>query len=213
MATRDEGREQVVVARDATYHRAPESLRAKVRADIATEAKREAPRRYLQWGGMAASFVLGAVVSWNAALGLSSGDDVDRIAREVQAAHVRSLLAENHLRDVVSSDQHTVKPWFQGRIDFSPIVLDLAGAGYPLTGGRLDYLDGRPVAALTYGLRKHVVNVFAWPAGAGGDLAPTAIARDGYSIVRWRRGGIQYWAVSDAASPEVLQLARLFASS
>lgn len=212
MASRKDGTEEALVARDATYYRAPDALRARIRADIAAEAKREAPRQMWQWGGMAAAFAMGAVLSWNVAVMEASNDGEIRIAQEVQSAHVRSLLVEGHLHDVVSTDQHTVKPWFQGRIDFSPVVVDLASSGFPLTGGRLDYIDGRPVAAITYGLRKHVVNVFAWPSRSA-DAAPEPIARDGYSLVRWRHAGIEYWAVSDAASADVVKLARLIASS
>jgi anti-sigma factor RsiW len=213
MTPRKDAPDEVVVARDATYHRASGDLRARIRADIAAEDRREAPRRFWRWGGIAAAFAVGALVSWNVALMRIPDGDEERIARDVQAAHVRSLLAEGHLHDVASSDQHTVKPWFQGRIDFSPVVVDLAGAGYPLTGGRLDYVDGRPVAAITYGLRRHVVNVFAWPARGGTDAAPAATSRNGYSLVHWRHGGFEYWAISDAAAPEVLKLASLIASS
>jgi anti-sigma factor RsiW len=117
-------------------------------------------------------------------------------------------MAENHLNDVASTDQHTVKPWFEGKLDFAPAVTDLADAGYALMGGRLDYLDGRPVAALTYRHRLHVVNLFEWPAAGRADAAPKTFAQKGYAIARWRRGGLEYWAISDIAPSDLLELAK-----
>jgi anti-sigma factor RsiW len=113
------------------------------------------------------------------------GDD---LSNAKSRAHVRSLMADGHLNDVVSTDQHTVKPWFQGKLDFAPVVNDLAPSGYPLTGGRLDYIDGRPVAALTYRSRLHVMNLFEWPAANPGDTKPELVTRHGYALVRWKAG-------------------------
>ena len=198
-----------LIARDATYYKAPEGLRARVQAKLRAEAREQARPQMWRWGGMAASFLLVAMVSWNVGRLQTGGADEDRIIRDVAAAHVRSLMIEGHLNDVASTDQHTVKPWFEGKLDFAPVVSDFAASGFTLIGGRLDYLDGRPVAALTYRHRLHVVNLFQWPATASGDRAPVALARHGYALVHWRRAGIDYWAVSDIASEDLLAFARL----
>jgi len=133
------------------------------------------------------------------------------MAEHVVDEHVRALTSQR-LFDVRSSNQHTVKPWFQGKLDFAPVVNDLAPSGYPLTGGRLDYIDGRPVAALTYRSRLHVLNLFEWPAADAGDAKPELVTRNGYSMVRWKRGGLQYWLVSDASGADLLKFAHVFGS-
>jgi anti-sigma factor RsiW len=199
-----------LIARDATYYKAPDALRDRVRAALRAEAREQQRPQMWRWGGMAAAFALVAAVSWNAALMQASGSD-ESIVRDVAAAHVRSLMIESHLNDVASTDQHTVKPWFEGKLDFAPVVTDFTASGFTLIGGRLDYLDGHPAAALTYRHRLHVVNLFEWPAARSGDSTPTAIARHGYAIVHWRRAGIEYWAVSDIASEDLLAFARLLA--
>lgn len=129
------------------------------------------------------------------------GDATD-LANDVVASHVRSLMA-NHLEDVISTDHHTVKPWFDGKIDFAPPVHDLAAAGFPLAGGRLDYLDGRPVAALVYRHGKHFINLFIWPVGAGDATAESTGSIRGYNVVHWTAGGDNFWAVSDTAVEEL----------
>ena len=204
------GPDEPVVARDATYYRAPEALRERVRASLAAEARTQW-RSTWSWGGMAVAAAVGALLAWNVAMLQASGGEEERLAREVEAAHVRSLMAESHLNDVASSDQHTVKPWFQGKLDFAPVVTDLSASGYPLAGGRLDYVNGRPVAALVHRHRLHVINLFEWP--AVGESAPELVTRHGYSLVRWKRGGLEYWLVSDAAGADLLKFAQLIAAS
>ena len=199
-----------LVARDATYYRAPDALRARIRSSIAAEGRRQSRPKLWTWGGIAAGMAAASVISWNAALMQARVGGEGVLEREVASAHVRSLMAEGHLNDVVSTDQHTVKPWFQGKLDFAPVVNDLAPSGYPLTGGRLDYIDGRPVAALTYRSRLHVLNLFEWPAADAGDAKPELVTRNGYSIVRWKRGGLQYWLVSDASPADLLKFAHVF---
>ncbi len=130
------------------------------------------------------------------------------LASEVLASHLRSLMP-GHLMDVASTDRHTVKPWFNGRVDFSPPVSDFAAAGFRLAGGRLDYLDGRTVAALVYQRRKHIVNVFVWPAAAADETAIDSVAMHGFNLMHWRRGGMNVWLASDLNAAELRDLARL----
>lgn len=128
---------------------------------------------------------------------------------QILASHVHSLLV-NHLTDVQTSDQHTVKPWFDGKIDYSPPVVDLAAQGFPLVGGRVDYINGRVVAALIYRRHGHIINVFAWPAPA---TALTNMAHDGYNFVKWSGGGLTFWAVSDVSAAELSTFQRLFSAA
>jgi len=131
------------------------------------------------------------------------------IEADLVAGHVRSLLA-NHLTDVATSDRHTVKPWFNGRIDFSPPVADLKAQGFPLKGGRVDYIGGRVVAALAFQHDGHVINLFIWPATA--PIARTE-ARDGFNLIGWTRDGLVYWAVSDLNGAELATFVRAFSAA
>jgi anti-sigma factor RsiW len=129
------------------------------------------------------------------------------VARAVLAGHIRSLQAD-HLVDVPSSDRHTVKPWFQGKLDFSPPVPDLSELGWTLIGGRLDYVDGRPVAVLVYQRRMHNINVFLWPNHGSADNAISQEDAQGYQILHWNGAEMTYWVVSDLNNAELLALAR-----
>ena len=118
------------------------------------------------------------------------------------AGHARSIVTE-HLIDVASSDRHTVKPWLSAKLDFSPNVVDLANAGFPLAGGRVDYIDNRPVAALVYRARQHVIDLFIWPQEKAADAPIRERAAKGYNILRWSEGGMAYWAVSDVGADDL----------
>lgn len=187
---------------------APEFLRARVRSALReagpAPARRPASLLASRWLALAATIAVVAVGSWRLAV-VQTASSI--LADEVLASHVRSLMP-GHLNDVVSSDQHTVKPWFDGKLDFSPPVHDFSGRGYPLLGGRLDYLHGRPVAALVYGRRRHIINVFVWPAG-GSESGARAVERRGYHILHWATPDLAYWVASDLGLSELTDFAGL----
>jgi anti-sigma factor RsiW len=133
------------------------------------------------------------------------------LVRQVRDSHVRSLLAA-HLYDVESSDQHTVKPWFAGRLDFAPWVSNLADEGFRLLGGRLEYFDNRPVAALVFKRRDHVINLLTWPEAKAAANGPHLDRLEGHQIVHWSAGGMTYWAVSDLNAAELQDFATLVQS-
>ncbi|MBI3775842.1 MAG: anti-sigma factor [Gammaproteobacteria bacterium] len=192
------------------YFKAPANLRNRIHAELHKEAK----TRWLdylntwRWPSMGAA--LSSVVLFGASLvlvlSMPSADEL--VAREVVSGHVRSLMAE-HLTDIRSTDQHTVKPWFIGQLDFSPPVHDLATQGFALAGGRLDYVNNRQVAALVYHYRKHVINLFIWPAGKETTSNPNEREWQGYAAYEWTQAGMQFWAVSDINTTDLRQFARL----
>jgi anti-sigma factor RsiW len=189
---------------DLTYS-TPVSLRRNVRQIARPSKGRETwPDFQWFWKWLAISATAVAVLAIAIRpLGTSPNDE---LMGEVVGAHVRSLMAE-HLTDVLSSDKHTVKPWFAGKLDFSPAVTDFADQGYALVGGRLDYLNGRTVAALVYKHNKHLINVFIWPAANAG--ASGQESYHGYNIISFGASGFQYYLVSDMDEPGLAQLADL----
>jgi len=185
---------------------APDTLRARVRTALRADLNRTAPHRsYWPALAVAASLAVVAVGSWQAALRRATGA---ALADQVLGSHVRSLMP-GHLIDVQSSDQHTVKPWFNGKLDFSPPAYDFAGRGFPLMGGRLEYVGGRPVAALVYGRRQHVINVFLWPAERGPTGGRPATTQQGYHLLHWTTPAYTYWVASDLGLPELRDFAAL----
>ncbi|SRR5258706_7317513 len=179
--------------------------------DSAAPAKALFPRLRWDWTGWFAGAMSAAAF---AAVLIGIGPRLlgplldDRLSQEVTSGHVRSLLT-NHLIDVVSTNQHVVKPWFNGRIDFSPSVRDFSDHGFPLAGGRLDYLAGRPVAALVYHRAAHPINLFTWPSRTGEDTKEKMLSRQGYHLIRWSHGGMTYWVVSDLNEMELKDFAEL----
>ena len=187
------------LVRATPYYTAPPQLRARLAAQT---RRRVSFQKLSTW---AAAAVLVVSVGSGLMLVRSAMMRADATTEEAVNGHVRSLMA-GHLFDVQSTDQHTVKPWFLGKLDFAPPVLDLAALGFPLVGGRLDYLDGRSAAALVYQRRQHTINVFVVPAGATPDRA-TIQARSvrGFNVRHWTHSSMSFWAVSDLNDAELSQ--------
>ena len=215
-----------LVRSTATRHVPPAALRDRIAASIAAAGAEAAPRaaanatptvpheRRAWWrfdlrsaGVATAAFACGAIVMFLATSMLATSTVEDRIENDVVSAHVRAVMMAR-ATDVASSDQHTVKPWLSSRLDFSPAVTDLAMDGFPLVGGRLDYVGGRTVATLVYQRNKHWIDVFVWPAGKAGKVPPER-SRNGLHMVVWEEAGLRYWAVSDVAPEELEAFAEL----
>ncbi len=184
---------------------APANLRRRIEAALPPT---QVPNRRSVLKG----FAMGSAVSALAATGLVAivlrNDDEQRILSEVVSAHLRSLQA-GHLTDVLSTDQHTVKPWFNGRLDVAPPVIDLTALGFTLIGGRLDYIDGRALGAVVYRRRSHVINLFV-AQGAGAEHRARTETVQGFNIRRWSERGLNYWAVSDLAADELSEFGEKF---
>ena len=195
------------------YERAPESLRTRIHAEFPS-GKVQAKlipmrrRRAIEWFAVAAAIVVALVFGARVIPNIGGPRQTNLVAEEIVASHIRSL-QPGHLFDVESTDQHTVKPWFDGKLDFAPTVTDFASQGFPLVGGRLDYLDNRDVAALVYQRQKHLINVFIWPVESKPAKLPAIQTMQGYNLVFWWRGGMNFCAVSDLNVPELRQLIQL----
>jgi anti-sigma factor RsiW len=192
------------------YFSPPPGMEQRLRSALRREARETQPRRilWLWWPlSAAAALALVTLAIWGFTILRSRPPAEELLAQEVLSSHVRSLQA-THLTDIASSDQHTVKPWFTGKLDFSPPVQDLASLGFPLIGGRLDYLAGRPAAALVYQRRQHLINLFVWPEAGAPLAAPHALTRQGYHLLSWTQAGMKYWAVSDLNENELQEFAR-----
>jgi anti-sigma factor RsiW len=185
------------------------TLRDRVLAALPREdhGRRPAPKRW-PLAALAAAAVLALCVA--ALAFFQRGEPAhERLVQEVIDSHVRSQMA-GHLLDIKSSDQHRIKPWFQGKLDYSPTVRNLKDDDFFLKGGRLDYVNGRPVAALVYQRRRHVINVLTWPLPAGQkDAQPRSETRQGYHLVYWQRRGMCWWVISDLNPVELAEFAEL----
>jgi mycothiol system anti-sigma-R factor len=207
------------ISQAAPYYKAPPELRERIQSSLRNEIGAKATRNGIRgsqvmrtrkqpearatllgmpwnWLALAAAIALAAIVASSFLPRLRQPGADQFLATQLIASHVRSLMAD-HLTDVASSDQHTVKPWLDTKLDFAPPVVDLSSEGFPLIGGRLDYLDNRPVAALVYGRRKHFINLFVWPVASDEPKTPKTITRDGYQLLHWADLDFNYWAVSD----------------
>jgi anti-sigma factor RsiW len=196
---------RAAVREQATYFAAPDALREKIMAALPTGKRTTATPA---WFNLSAAFALLVIVVWSVYSSLPITGSNDRVAEEIVSGHVRALMA-NHLTDIASSDHHTVKPWFNSKTDFSPPVIDLAAQGFPLIGGRLDYVSNRAAAALVYRHDRHVINLFIWPAPTNEPANSKALVRNGYNIVHWANAGMEYWAVSDLNSMDLKKFSAL----
>ncbi len=197
--------------RGPLYYEAPSELRLEIIAlarKVSSEGKAANTSDWRTWLRVAlAPIGVAAIVFVTHSMSQPSLED--KITQDVVASHVRSLMVPNHLMDVPSSDKHTVKPWFNGKLDFSPSVVDLKEDGFVLAGGRLDYLSDRPVAALVYQRREHKINLLIWPSHEAADGKIKFTSRQGYSVFHWVSSGMNYWAVSDLNANELKQFSEL----
>lgn len=197
---------QRVLADADLRYTAPASLRARIEASL---PQRQTPSRRSVLRG----FAMGSAVSALAASGVVAlvlrQDDQQRILSEIVSAHLRSLQA-GHLIDVVSTDQHTVKPWFNGKLDVAPPVIDLTAQGFTLVGGRLDYIDARAIGAVVYKRRQHVVNLFVSQTSNAEYRAPKTETMQGFNCRRWGNRGLNFWAVSDLGADELAEFVDKF---
>ena len=202
---------RALVQTKATRYEAPSELKQLIRASLAQSAvppQRSHPWLQWPWLKLGAAMACGMVLSLLVTQMVLMPESREQITEEVVAAHVRSLMVA-HLEDIASTDQHTVKPWFSGKLDFSPPVNDFSSQGFPLTGGRLDYIDRHFTAALVYRRNNHVINVFIWPARSADETKPISTMQDGFSLISWHRDGMQFWLVSDVNAEELQHFSKL----
>ena len=207
----EQGELKNAIRKHATYHAAPADLEARIRAALPQPTPPKRAQWWtsnLRWLNVGAVFATMFALAWSTILYLSVPSADELLADEVISGHVRSLMV-NHIADVPSSDQHTVKPWFNGKLDFSPTVTDFTAEGFPLVGGRLDYLDRQPVAALVYRHRLHLINVYQWPAASEQTSAVRTLSRQGYHLVHWVSNGMVHWVVSDLDPRDLRSLVRM----
>ncbi|HEV8217668.1 MAG TPA: anti-sigma factor [Gemmatimonadaceae bacterium] len=195
-------------------HSTPDVLKARIRNALAQDdaftppPAQASPRVWPRWPTLAAAGLIVAIASSTLTATLMRQSAArNTLAGAIADSHIRSLMP-GHLTDVVSTNQHQVKPWFNGRVDLSPAVPNLDSAGFPLAGGRVDYVDGHAVAVVTYTRRQHVINVYARPTDERSSSANES--RNGFHMIEWQSGGLDYWAVSDLNSAELAQFIALF---
>jgi anti-sigma factor RsiW len=203
-----------VISGNAQYFHVPADLRKRIQSSIRQAGKSEPifPTMPWRWLAVAASAAFVVILAWALVPRLYGLEPEQRVAQEVVSSHVRSLMVD-HVADVMSSDQHTVKPWFNGKLDFSPPVKNLAKEGFPLVGGRLDYLENRAVAALVYQRQNHLINLFIWPATDDTHVNPRALIRQGYHLFHWSKAGMKYWVISDLNETALQEFVRLVQAS
>jgi anti-sigma factor RsiW len=198
---------------------APAHLRNRIEAALQVPSARViAPRKFLRpsrrtfFGGFAVGTALSAALAASLVLTVVRTDQEQTVASEVVSAHIRSLQA-GHLMDVETSDQHTVKPWFNGKLGVAPPVIDLTAQGFRLLGGRLDYIDGEPVASVVYQRRKHIINLFVAQRLGASHASARIKAIQGYNVRNWSEAGLDFWAVSDIAPDELDEFGQKIATA
>ena len=195
------------------YYQAPPTLKKRIRLSLQEENKAKATPRYFRWSWAVASvsfallLLIGTV--WKVAPLFRRPSTEELLAQEIVTNHIRSLQTTNHLADVLSEDQHTVKPWFNGKVDFSPPVKDFAGQDFRLYGGRLEYLNKRTVVTLIYQHRQHYINLYIWPNDQAQTTSEVSSQRQGYNIIHWTSSGLSCWAISDLNNAELHDFVRL----
>lgn len=199
---------------ESLYFRASAGLRKNITSALRAEVKseRRLPLASWRWLAAAASVALVALAALTLVQRPKGTSPEDLVAQEVVSSHVRSLMEPHHSVDVPSSDQHTVKPWFNGKLDFSPSVENPVDQGFPLVGGRLDYLAGRPVAALVYQRHQHYINLFIWPSTDARELSEKSMRRQGYNLIHFNKSGMEYWVISDLNEAELRQFVEIIQS-
>ena len=195
---------------DTLYFTAPAELRQRIKSELPAPAKTVPQRRAWNWNWLTTA-MSGAFAVCLALLLMVRPSSQQPLTQEIVSSHIRSLMA-SHVLDVVSTDQHTVKPWFNGKLDFSPPVKDLASQEFPLIGGRLDYVDGRNVAALVFQRHKHIINLFIWPAKEKVSKPASVTPIQGYNLIHWSEAEMAYWAVSDLNEKELMEFVQDFAT-
>ena len=196
------------------YYSAPTGLRKRIQSSIRQVGKSEPSFPVMPWHrlAVAASVAFVVILAWALIPSLHGVDAEQLVAQEVVSNHVRSLMVD-HVADVMSTDQHTVKPWFNGKLDFSPPVKNLAKEGFPLVGGRLDYLENRAVAALVYQRQNHFINLFIWPSSRDSNVNTKALVRQGYHLFHWSKAGMMYWVISDLNETALQEFVRFVQAS
>jgi len=188
----------------------PSGLEQRVRVALKGEVRAKSRQTYAawRWATVPLAATLAAALAWSVANHRGTPSAESLVLAELVSGHVRSLMVD-HLVDVTTSDQHTVRPWFNGKVDFAPPVADLTANGFPLVGGRVDYIGARPVAVLVYKRRQHIINVFIWPSPSTPTMEGREVALQGYNLQRWNKSGLTFWAVSDVGNVDLTALAAL----
>ena len=218
METDDDLKTALHIKRELTRYAAPDALSQRILQDIAENQPslpaigwHQRSKNWFfnlekKWALLPTGFATGVLATF-VGMQLFMLPPQDALTQDIASSHVRSLMAD-HLTDVVSTDTHTVKPWFMGKLDYAPPVNDFAAHGFALQGGRMDYLDQRAVAALVYQRKEHVINVYVWP-GAQTNTTPKSTTRKGFNMLNWRSDGMVYWLVSDISADELVEFSQI----